>query len=85
MAEAVETPRADRPDWARLKRDVCERVDVLAAIDDDLDAPPEVRAKVWNDLVLPNLRLLGEFIENVTIDDDTGDTTDGAGTPGREG
>jgi hypothetical protein len=65
-----DAPPSDGPDWSRLKGEVIERIDALAAIHDKLDAPPEWRAKLWNDLALPNLRLLAEFCTNITFTDD---------------
>lgn len=65
-----DAPPSDGPDWSRLKGEVIERIDALAAIRDKLDAPPEWRAKLWNDLALPNLRLLAEFCTNITFNDD---------------
>ena len=59
------------PNWERLKIDVRERIDALAAImSDRCNAPPELKAKLYTDLVLPNIRLLSEFCANVTFDDD---------------
>ena len=59
------------PNWERLKIDVRERIDALAAtMSDRCNAPPELKAKLWTDLVLPNVRLLSEFCANVTFDDD---------------
>jgi len=59
------------PDWKRLKIDVRERIDALAATMSDMcNAPPELKAKLYTDLVLPNVRLLSEFCANVTFDDD---------------
>ena len=58
------------PNWERLKIDVRERIDALAAtMGDRCNAPPELKAKLWTDLVLPNVRLLSEFCANVTFDD----------------
>jgi hypothetical protein len=65
-----DAPPSDGPDWSRLKGEVIERIDALAAIHDNLDAPPEWRAKLWNDLALPNLRLLAEFCTNIRFTDD---------------
>lgn len=62
------------PDWNRLERDVVLRIRALAAIcSDKLDAPEDLRAAIYRDLVLPNVRLLAEFCSAVRIDDeDTG-------------
>lgn len=65
-----ETP-ATAPNWERLKIDVRERIDALAAtMSDKCNAPPELKAKLWSDIVLPNVRLLAEFCTNVRFDDD---------------
>jgi hypothetical protein len=56
------------PNWERLKIDVRERIDALAmTMSDKCNAPPELKAKLWTDLVLPNVRLLSEFCANVTF------------------
>jgi len=53
-------------DWAKLERDVVDRIRILSAFD-GAEMPEEVRAKIWNDVVMPNLRLLAEFCANVRI------------------
>jgi len=59
------------PNWERLKIDVRERIDALAAtMSDRCNAPSELKAKLYTDLILPNVRLLSEFCANVTFDDD---------------
>jgi hypothetical protein len=55
-------------DWKRLERDVVERIRALAAFD-EAEMPDDVRAKLWNDVVMPNLRLLAEFCVNVRVDE----------------
>jgi|SRR3990172_10001399 len=58
------------PDWERIKIEVRERIDALAAtMSDRCNASPELKSKLWSDLVLPNVRLLAEFCANVTFDD----------------
>jgi len=58
------------PDWERLKIDVRERIDALAAtMDGRCNAPPELKAKLWSDLIRPNVKLLAEFCSNVSFDD----------------
>jgi hypothetical protein len=59
------------PNWERLKIDVRERIDALAAtMSNRCNAPPELKAKLWSDLIRPNVKLLAEFCSNVTFDDD---------------
>lgn len=59
------------PDWIKLERDVIDRIHCLAAVTGkNLDAPEVWRIKIWNELVLPNLRLLAEFCTNVILTDD---------------
>lgn len=59
-----------QPDWARLESDVVERIRALAVIFREAsDMPPELKEKTWNELALPNLRLLAEFCANVTIEE----------------
>jgi len=70
MRDWNNAPPSPGPDWSQLKAEVIERIDALAAIHDKLDAPPEWRAKIWNELVLPNLRLLAEFCANIKFTDD---------------
>lgn len=58
------------PDWARLEADVVERIRALAAVFSEAsNMPPELREQTWNELALPNLRLLAEFCANVTIEE----------------
>jgi hypothetical protein len=65
-----DAPPSPGPDWSKLKADVIERIDALAAIYERLDAPPEWRARIWNELALPNLRLLAQFCANISFTDD---------------
>lgn len=60
------------PDWANLESDVVDRIRALAVTfsSGKLDAPRELEEKLWNELALPNLRLLAEFCTNVTISDE---------------
>jgi hypothetical protein len=58
------------PEWSRLECEVSERIRALsAATSDKFNAPAELREKIYNDLVLPNVRLLAEFCLNVQIDE----------------
>ena len=59
------------PNWENLEREVVERIRALAVVfgRDTLDMSPELRAKTWNELALPNLRLLAEFCTSVTLSD----------------
>src|SRR3990167_8520726 len=42
------------PNWERLKIDVRERIDALAAtMSNRCNAPPELKSKLWTDLVRP--------------------------------
>lgn len=60
---------ASAPDWGRLESEVVERIRALsAATSDHLNAPSDLRDRIWNDLVVPNVRLLAEFCTNVTFD-----------------
>lgn len=59
----------DSPDWARLRRDVCERIDYLAAAWAHTAQSPEVHGAMVRDLYLPTVRLLAEFCECVEIDE----------------
>ena len=62
---------ANEPNWERLKIDVRERIDALAAtMSDRCNAPPELKSKLWTDLVRPNVKLLAEFCSNVTFDEE---------------
>lgn len=78
IAEDRVMPSAWRPDpgpsgggnWAKLEADVLARIRALAAIADGLDAPAELRAKIREDLILPNVRLLAAFCANVQIDEE---------------
>lgn len=58
-----------RPDWVALERDVVDRIRFLAAYEGTITYPwTELQKKIWDDLVMPNLRLLGQFCANVDID-----------------
>jgi len=54
-------------DWAKLERDVVLRIRALAAFDSLPDN--DTKRKLWNDVVLPNVRLLGEFCCNVQVEE----------------
>lgn len=62
-------------DWKKLETDVVARIRALSAIDhaecpDGSPLTDELRAQLWNDVVLPNVRLLAEFCANVRIGED---------------
>jgi hypothetical protein len=75
LADTRRTPciaPRNAPDWSRLECEVSERIRALsAATSDKLNAPAELREKIYNNLVLPNVRLLAEFCTNVQIGDET--------------
>lgn len=54
-------------DWAQLERAVVLRIRALAAFDTLPDN--DTKRKLWNDVVLPNVRLLGEFCCNVQVEE----------------
>ena len=57
-------------DWEYLEGEVTERIRALAAtMSDKCDAPDELKAKIYTDLVLPNVRLLAEFCTCVALSD----------------
>jgi len=57
-------------DWEYLETEVTERIRALAAtMDDRCDAPTELKAKLYTDLIQPNMRLLAEFCTNVYFED----------------
>ena len=69
--EAALAP-ASAPDWGRLESEVVERIRALsAATSGQLNAPSELRGRIWNDLVLPNVRLLAEFCTNVQLGEES--------------
>lgn len=56
--------------WERLERDVVTRIRVLAAVMmPKFAGGQELQQKLYNDVVLPNLRLLGEFCASVQIEE----------------
>lgn len=59
----------DAAAWACLEREVVERIRALAAVSSKLDAPEELRKKIHNDLILPNVRLLAQFCLSVEFDE----------------
>ena len=68
------------PNWERLKIDVRERIDALAGImSDRCSESPERKAKLWSDLIRPNVKLLAEFCSNVSFDDEREPLRDNTG------
>ena len=55
-------------DWDRLERDVVERVRVLRAVAEKLEAG-SAGEQIAKDLIVPCVRLLAEFCDCVKIDD----------------
>ncbi len=52
-------------DWDKITKEVNERIAMLRAI---CEAKPSPAAdKIANDLILPNIMLLGEFVTNIEI------------------
>ena len=69
-----DTPSAPGPDWEGLESDVILRIRMLRIVCANINEPAETRDRIWNDLVLPNLRLLAAFCAAVEIDiEDEGD------------
>jgi hypothetical protein len=68
-------------DWEYLEAEVTERIRALAAtMGDKCDAPAELKAKLYADLIQPNVRLLAEFCTNVAFtDEDREPLTDNTG------
>lgn len=56
-----------KADWDQLQRDVATRISLLRATVNRIDADAAGEA-IARDLILPNVRLLAEFCENVDID-----------------
>ena len=56
-----------KADWDQLQRDVATRISLLRATVNRIDADAAGDA-IARDLILPNVRLLAEFCENVDID-----------------
>jgi hypothetical protein len=71
---APESPPPTTPstiDWERLEREVTDRIRVLqASLSSKVSAPPDLRDRIYQDLVIPNVRLLGEFCMNVQIEEE---------------
>lgn len=57
-----------RADWPQLEEDVTARIHLLAGMA-ALHAKSALMDKIANDLILPNLRLLAQFCENIEIKD----------------
>ncbi|MFP4141489.1 MAG: hypothetical protein ACLFVH_13190 [Phycisphaerae bacterium] len=58
-------------DWEKLERDVVARIRVLAETARAMSRPAikrEAADRIANDLILPNLQLLGAFCEAVEMD-----------------
>jgi hypothetical protein len=63
-------------DWQKLEHEVVKRIRMLAATATKLDAPEEWRRKIFDDLVMPNVMLLVQFIEcieEVDVDEEDRD------------
>lgn len=59
-----------KPKWRKLEHDVVARIRALEVISSDkVNMNDELRDKVWDDLVMPNLELLAEFCGNVDLDE----------------
>lgn len=56
--------------WERFEQEIVARIRALKVVSTQLKAPPAGREKFWDDLILPNLGLLCEFLENVEVEDD---------------
>ena len=54
--------------WESLEADVVTRIRILRDTCRSLENNPTNR-KIVNDLVIPNLRLLGQFCQNVSIEE----------------
>ena len=52
----------NEPKWGTMKKDVCERIDYIAALHKTLDADNPIHNKICEDLILPAVKLLGEFL-----------------------
>jgi hypothetical protein len=61
-------PRSEKPNWENLEAQVVERIRALAIVM-KCDEPNELQAKIYTDLVLPNVRLLAEFCTSVSLED----------------
>lgn len=59
-------------DWKRLERDVVLRIRVLAAAARGLDprSAGAIGESIANDVILPNLLLLGRFCAAIEIEED---------------
>ena len=53
--------------WEDLEHEVVKRIRALAHMM-ECDAMNEVQARLYTDLVLPNVRLLAQFCMNVTLE-----------------
>jgi len=53
-------------DWDKIEEEVIERIAMLRASCEM--EPSSLADKIANDLILPNVMLLGEFITNIKID-----------------
>lgn len=70
-------------DWAGVKRDVCERIDALAALVAHVEAGPSptLARKVIEELVIPSVRHLGAFCAAVEIKPEAPAERNGDGKP----
>lgn len=50
------------PNWEQIERDVVERIRFLRAVHEKLDdRGTGLKDKIYNDLIVPNLKLLARF------------------------
>ncbi len=59
------------PDWDSVKADVCNRIDLLRATYENMEGP--IAEKIFKDLILPCMELLGQFCACVKIEEETED------------
>ena len=57
------------PKWDEMKKDVCERIDYIAALHKTFDADNPLHNKICEDLILPAVKLLGEFCACIEIEE----------------
>ena len=58
------------PAWDSLERDVVERIRILRAVEEQIYTfDVDLREPIWNDVILPNVRLLAELCAAVRIEE----------------
>jgi hypothetical protein len=68
MAKDTDIMTLRSADWTGVERDVLIRLRLLRAMAEKLEPNP-INDKIANDLIMPCLRLLGDFCTRIKVDE----------------